>query len=324
MSMIHKTEGNAMIPRKTPTVHFCLLVAALLCASCAATRPAAHSLRYFTQGDRTGSATPYGDNPPAGHHVQADGALLYYEVYGTGRPVLVLHGGGVGSPYEMGAMLDDLRRDFKVVVMATRGHGRSEIGHVPFTYQQKAEDAVAVLDAAGVTAPVAVLGFSDGAYTAYELAALYPQRVERIAAIGAGTLSAGYFSGDLRVEDIEKADAAFVACLRRRMPEPERLQEFFTSYMRFWGGMAVGPETFGAIRCPVLFVAGDEDDHAPVGTVVEAFRLTPNSRLCIVPKAWHSCFLDNFAVTWAAIGPFLRAPLESLKPSRKVPAAKGK
>ncbi len=37
-----------------------------------------------------------------------------------------------------------------------------------------------------------------------------------------------------------------------------------------------------------------------------------------VPKAWHSCFLDNFAVTWAAIGPFLRAPLESLKPSRKV------
>lgn len=300
-----------------------MAVMSILLSSCVSS-DAPHGMRYFMQGDRRGSATPYGDNEAAGHYVQADGTRLYYEVYGTGTPVLVLHGGGVGSPYEMGAMLDDLRRDFRVILLATRGHGRSEIGHSPLTYPQKAADALAALDAAGVTAPVAVLGFSDGAYTAYELAALYPQRVERIAAIGAGTLRAGYFSPEMPVENLEKADKAFIECLRRRMPEPERIQEFFSAVMRFWSGMSVGAETFGAIRCPVLFVSGDEDDHAPVDTVVEAFRLTPNSRLCIVPKAWHTCFLDDFDATWAAIGPFLRAPLESLKPSRKVPATKGK
>ncbi|MCR5379643.1 MAG: alpha/beta hydrolase [Lentisphaeria bacterium] len=291
---------------------------ACVCTSCATSGTKSAGIRYFTQGDRIGSATPYGDNPSTGHYVQAEGARLYYEDYGKGKPILVLHGGGVGSPYEMGEMIDDLRRDFRIIVMATRGHGHSEIGHVPFTYPQKAADAAAVLDAADVREPVVVLGFSDGAYTAYKLAALYPQRVERIAAIGAGTLKAGYFSPEMRVEDIEKADEAFVACLKKRMPEPERLQEFFTAYMGFWSQMFVGKETFEAIRCPVLFVAGDEDDHAPIDTMVEAFRLTQNSRLCIVPKAWHTCFLDDFATTWAAIGPFLRAPLASLKPSRKV------
>lgn len=59
---------------------------------------------------------------------------------------------------------------------------------------------------------------------------------------------------------------------RRLSPEPDRLQEFLTGYMAFWHGAFVGEETFGAMRCPVLFVAGDEDDHAPNETAT--FRRT--------------------------------------------------
>ena len=202
--------------------------------------------------------------------------------------------------------------------MSTRGHGRSEIGHAPLTYKQKADDALGVLDALKISAPVQIFGFSDGAYTAYEIAALYPARVERIAAIGAGTLKAGFFPSEMSLADLEKFDKKFIDEQKKIRPEPERWQEFCNAYMNFWSKMSVGEETFGKIKCPVLLIVGDEDDHAPVATVLAAHQLIKNSRLCVVPKAWHTAFLDNFDVTIAAINQFIDAPLKSLTPSKKI------
>ena len=104
------------------------------------------------------------------------------------------------------------------------------------------------------------------------------------------------------------------------MPEPERFQEFCTNYMKFWSQMEVGRETFGAIRCPVQLIVGDEDDHAPVVTVLEAHQQLPNSRLCVVPKAWHTVFLDNYPVTWNVIEAFVHADRRTLVSSKKLAA----
>ena len=269
--------------------------------------------RYFMQGDALGSTTPYGDNVTVGNYAQAGDAKIYYEVYGEGATILILHGGGVGTPYELGKILDELKKNHRLIVMSTRGHGRSEIGHSPLTYAQKADDALAVLNALKISSPVQILGFSDGAYTACEIAALHPERVERITAIGAGTLTAGYFSADsLKLSQLEEIDKAFVAAQKRIRPEPERWQEFCDAYMKFWSNQNIGAETFGKIKCPVLLIVGDEDDHAPVATVLAAHQMIENSRLCVVPKAWHTAFLDNFDVTWTAIRQFVNAPLETL------------
>ena len=72
------------------------------------------------------------------------------------------------------------------------------------------------------------------------------------------------------------------------------------------------------IQCPVLLIAGDEDDHAPMVTMVEAEQYIPKASLCIVPKAWHSAFLDNLPVTWAAMDDFLQSNRENLNGSQKV------
>ncbi len=191
-------------------------------------------IRYFMQPESVrGSDTPYGNNPAVGHYVQADDAKIYYEVYGEGQPIFVFHGGGVGTPYEMGSIIDRLRTDHQVVVVSTRGHGRSEIGHEPLTYEQKADDMIAVMRKI-TNMPASIIGFSDGAYAAYKVAAMYPEAVERIAAIGAGTLRPGFFTaGTLNVADMEKIDKAFIEQQKRIMPEPERLQEFWTDYMNF-------------------------------------------------------------------------------------------
>ena len=278
----------------------------------------ADAARYFTQGDAVGSPIPYGDNLKVGNYAQAGDAKIYYEVYGKGESILILHGGGVGSPYELGKILDELKKSHRIIVMSTRGHGRSEIGHSPLTYKQKADDALAVLNDLGISAPIQILGFSDGAYTAYEIAALYPARVERITAIGAGTLKAGYYSPEINLDDLEKLDEKFFAAQKKIRPEPERWQEFLSDYMKFWSEQNIGAETFGKIKCPALLIVGDEDDHAPIITVLEAHQLIENSRLCVVPKAWHTAFLDNYAVTSTAIFQFVNAPLETLTPSKKV------
>ncbi|MBQ1416737.1 MAG: hypothetical protein IIY91_05435 [Selenomonas sp.] len=67
-----------------------------------------------------------------------------------------------------------------------------------------------------------------------------------------------------------------------------------------------------------MLIAGDEDDHAPMVTMVEAEQYIPNASLCIVPKAWHSAFIDNFPVTWTAMEGFLQADRSMLTGSKKV------
>lgn len=232
----------------------------------------AHKLCYFTQtDDAASSATPYGDNEAVGKYVQAGDARIWYEVYGSGKPLFAFHGGGAGSSYELGLLLDSLRERFRLVVVSTSGHGRSEMGHEPLSYEQKARDMLAVMDEV-TKAPAAILGFSDGAYTACKLAVMHPERVERIAAIGAGTLHAGFFPEKMDVKDLEAVDKASVEQMRRLAPEPDRLQEFLNAYMAFWHGMSVGREIFGSISCPVLFLPATRTITRPSGPCSRPIR----------------------------------------------------
>lgn len=277
----------------------------------------ANAMRYFMQGDKPGSKTPYGNNQAVGKYLQVGDAKIYYEVYGEGKPVFIFHGGGVGSSYELGKIIDDLRENFQVIAISTRGHGRSEIGNSPLTYEQKADDMVAVMKEI-TSAPAQIVGFSDGAYTAYKVAVMYPERVERIVAIGAGTLKPGFFSGEMKVDDMKKFDKDFMEIEMQIRPEPERIQEFYDKYMNFWSRMSVGEEIFGKIKCPVLLIVGDEDDHAPVATVLEAHQMIPDSSLLVVPEAWHSAFNDNYEVVRPALLKFVNTPVKELKGSKKV------
>lgn len=263
-------------------------------------------LRYFTQpAGVEGSKTPYGDNRDAGKYIDSGDAKIYYEVYGSGKPLFVFHGGGVGSPYELGHLIDELRKKHKVVVISSRGHGHSEIGHSPVSLAQKAEDMLTVMKAV-TDKPAPVFGFSDGAYTALKLASMHPEAVEKIVAVGVGTLKPGFFPDSLPLSELEKADPAYVSQMRSLAPEPDRLQEFLNSYMKFWNGATVGKDMLSAVECPVLLVGGDTDTHAPPATLLEARDFIPQSSLCIVPDAGHAAFLDNFPVTWTAINQFLK------------------
>lgn len=249
--------------------------------------------------------TPYGNNPKAGRYVQAKDAKLYYEVYGKGQPVVLLHGGLFGSTVEMTDFINKLKKNYQVIAISTRGHGKSELGTEPLTLEQRANDAMAVINAVTKDS-VIVIGFSDGGYAAYQLGALYPHQVKKMIVMGAGELYPGLREFNFTAKQAMEFDKPFIEQQLKLMPEPNRLEEMFAGVRNCYNKLTVSKDLLGAIKCPVLVMAGDNDGGNPVERVVSAARYIPKHKISIIPNTGHGCFLENFEATWASIAPFLK------------------
>jgi pimeloyl-ACP methyl ester carboxylesterase len=265
-------------------------------------------LRSFMQTSPSpANEIPYGANPKAGHYVNVGDAKIYYEVYGKGQPLVMLHGGILGATYDFAQLIDSLSKRFQVIAISTRGHGKSELGTTPFSYKQRANDALAVINA--VTKDSAIIfGFSDGGYTGYSLASMYPAKVKELIVIGASERNPSMaFKLNFTLDAAFQADSAFINQQRSLMPEPQRLKEVFTSVGDFYNNQLLTDSTlFSTIKCTVLVIAGDHDPLNSVQQVVNASKMLPNSALAIIPNATHVAFTDNFPAVWACIVPFLR------------------
>ncbi len=249
--------------------------------------------------------TPYGNNPKAGHYVQTKDAKIYYEIYGKGRPVVLLHGGLFGSTVEMTDFIEKLKNNYQVIAVSTRGHGKSELGTEPLTLPQRANDAMAVINALTKDS-VIVIGFSDGGYSAYQLAVMYPNRVKKMVVMGAGELYPGLREFNFTAKQALMMDKPFIEQQLKLMPEPNRLEDMFAGVCAYYNKLTVGKELLGAIKCPVMVMAGDNDGGNTVEHVVSAARLIPKHQICIIPNTGHGCFLENFEATWASVLPFIK------------------
>jgi len=109
-------------------------------------------------------------------HIEHDGARIWYATYGSGPPVILLHG-GLGNSGNWGYQVPALvRNGYRAVVIDSRGHGRSTRDARPFTYELMASDILAVMDALQLE-KAGLVGWSDGACTALVLASHAPARV---------------------------------------------------------------------------------------------------------------------------------------------------
>ena len=136
-----------------------------------------------TTAQATATAVRYGANPAAGHTFTHDGVRLYYEVYGTGEPLLVVHGNG-GSIADLGAQIAHFRKRYKVIAMDSRDQGKSADSPDALTYEKMTDDLAALLDHLKV-GPVDVLGWSDGGIEALLLGIRHPAKVKKIVAMAA-------------------------------------------------------------------------------------------------------------------------------------------
>lgn len=126
----------------------------------------------------------YGQNSANGKYVTSNNCKIYYETYGSGEPLLLLHGNG-GSIASFKAVIPALAKHYKVIAVDTRGQGKSiDTQSSSFSYNQFAEDMKALLDTLNLK-QVNLVGWSDGGNTGLILAMKYPNYVKKLVALGA-------------------------------------------------------------------------------------------------------------------------------------------
>jgi pimeloyl-ACP methyl ester carboxylesterase len=252
-------------------------------------------------------------NSQAGRYVQSGDAKIYYEVYGQGEPLLLLHGGLFGYINEYEAIIPELSKDHLVIAVATRGHGKSELGNQPLSYTLLAKDFATLIEQLQVES-VNVVGFSDGAISGYHLAVLYPTHVKRLMAIGGplglyGATEQG--KRDLNTYDTPEQDTVlppkFAIERKKLMPNPADWERFVKNIAKMWKqNEYISKEKVRSIQCPVLVAAGDQDDYASPEHLVEIYRLLQKGQMAVIPNSGHTVFHSNPDLMLKLIRDFLK------------------
>ena len=261
-------------------------------------------------------------------HAEARGARIYYEVHGAGEPLLLVPGFGAVIPVYW-ANLRELARRFRVIAFDPRGAGRSDSPDGAYTMETFADDAAAVLDAAGADA-AHVFGTSFGGMIAMHMALRHPRRVRRLVL---GCASAG---GPGHVPPPPENVARFLAAGSITDPGEAVRSTYFTHYSDAWAAAhdaeliararenewlratpagragqlaAVQGHDVAArlseIRHQTLVLHGGEDGMVPVENGRVLARGIPGARLIVYPKGRHVFFAELAEQVNADIAAFL-------------------
>jgi pimeloyl-ACP methyl ester carboxylesterase len=236
----------------------------------------------------------YGANPAAGGYFQHDGVKLYYEVYGHGPPLLLIHGNGA-SIWSMKNQIAFFSRHYRVIAMDSRDHGRSGDAAGPLTFEAMTDDLAALLDHLH-TGPVLVLGWSDGGIEALLLGIRHPDQVTKIAAMAANLYPEGIAPELLKlIGPPPKTDPGHLPTRAERVDALDRDEPH------------IRPDALQAITVPTLVLARDHDAIADEHTL-EIYHQLPNAELVIFPGATHMIPVDDPARFNAAVDRFFRTP----------------
>ena len=225
---------------------------------------------------------------PPGRSETLNGVELYYEVHGTGEPLILLHGFG-GCSQDWSALIADLRTQFQLIIPDMRGHGRSTNPSKLFRHQESAADMFALLDHLGIGA-FKGLGVSGGGNVLLHLATQQPQRVQAMVLVSATS----YFPAQARPIMRQYPDSLTEQdweTMRRRHPGgDEQIKKILASTAAFaesYDDVNFTTPYLSTIQARTLIVQGDRDPLYPVEISVEMARAIPRSSLWIVPNGGH-------------------------------------
>jgi len=231
----------------------------------------------------------YGNNSAAGKFAVLNGNRFYYEEYGHGQPVLFIHGNG-GSIADFKNQIGTFARHHRVIVMDSRGQGKSEAGSEKLTYEQMTQDSNALLEYLKLS-HVNVLGWSDGGIIGLLLTIGHPDKVGMLAVMGANLEPEAAYSwatdGIVRVRTRLNLELA-----HSTDPKPIQIQLQLLDLLGTQPHIPVA--ALGKIQIPTLVMAGDRDvirdDHT-----LSIFHGLPKSQLAIFPGATHMLPLEDAA-----------------------------
>jgi pimeloyl-ACP methyl ester carboxylesterase len=234
--------------------------------------------------------TPALPKPERSGTVPVNGVRIWYAAFGHGAPVMLLHGGLANSNY-WGLQILVLAQHYEVIVMDSRGHGRSTWDGKPISYHLMATDVTAVMDALHIP-KASVVGWSDGAIIGLDIAIHHPERLTRLFAFGANSDPSG-------AKD-PGGNPNFAAYMTRTKdeykklsPAPAQFSAFHDQLDKMWN---TEPQFSDAqlrgITVPTWIVDGDRDEIIKRENTDHMASLIPGAGELILPRASHFAFLQ--------------------------------
>ncbi|MEO7458317.1 MAG: alpha/beta hydrolase [Gemmatimonadaceae bacterium] len=231
-----------------------------------------------------------------GQYANVNGIRMYYEIHGSGRPLVLIHGGGSTIHTNFGVVMPMFARGHRVIAVELQAHGHTSDRGVPSSFQQDADDVAELLKQLNI-ASADVFGFSNGGQTAMELAMRHPDRVRKLVLASTFTKKSGVpaaFWGMMNGAKFSDMPQVYKDEFRRINRDPAALMTMFTRdshRMETFTGWS--DDAIRSITAPSLVVAGDRDVLTPEHAV-EMSHLLPHARLVILPSA-HGTYLGEIA-----------------------------
>jgi pimeloyl-ACP methyl ester carboxylesterase len=232
--------------------------------------------------------------------IHRDGISIHYAIYGHGPAVVFLHGGLANSDY-WGNQVAAIAARHTVILMDSRGHGRSTRDSRPYGYDLMADDVVALTEGLQI-AKADVVGWSDGGIIGLDLAMRHKERVGKVFAFAANTVTSGV------IEGVEKNPtfAAYIARAGREYEKysatPKEYPAFVDQISKMWADEPNWTDAqLKAINVPTLIVDGDHDEAIKRAHTEYIAATIPRAGLLILPNVSHFAFLQdprqfNFAI----------------------------
>ena len=247
---------------------------------------------------------PYGANKEAGATFVHDGMTLYYETYGRGEPLLLVHGNG-GSIGTLAAQIDHFKANYQVIAMDSRDQGRSADSEEPITYEKMTDDLAALIEHLNV-GPVDVVGWSDGGVEALLLGVRHPGKVKKIVSMAAN-LNPGPEAFDPEVSALIKS--------MMELPDQTRDTPEGRRQLKVVGMMLkepnIPPAMLANVTAPTLVLASDHD-LVRLEHIVTIYRSLPNAQLAVFPNRTHLIPYDDPAQFNATVDRFLATPFKKI------------
>ena len=233
----------------------------------------------FSRQGNCQNSIDYGNNPTAGKYFNNKGVKVYYEIYGEGKPLVILHGNG-GSIRGRASFIAEFSKKYKVIGIDNRCHGKTDCPAGYLTYDQMAEDVNQLLAYLKIDSAL-VWGHSDGGVIGLILAINHPDKVKKLLASGANlrpdstAVDAGIFPLLDMIGKQAQGDSIHTKQYRLLVDQPH-----------------IPDSDLKKIKSDVLIMAGDRDVIRNEHTL-EIFNNIPGALLCILPGTTHMVFQDR-------------------------------
>ena len=220
-----------------------------------------------------------------------NGIKMYYEIYGKGAPLILIHGGGSTIQSTFGRLIPLLDKNYRLIAMELQNHGRSGQRDVPETFEQDADDVSTLLKNLGI-GKASFLGFSNGGQTALQVAIRHPEMVDKLIVISSPVKRSGFIPGffdGMTHASLGNMPPLLKTEFLKVNPDSNKLQHMFEKDRdRMMNFKDFPDEQLKGIMAPTLLINGDADvitaEHA-----VEMHRLIPHSSLAILPGGHGDC-----------------------------------